>query len=68
MPHMVSKALSNKIECAQNNCIRFCLNLNNQAHLRKNEFKDIDWIPVSEKLNQPCMTPISFLNNTAPHI
>ena len=31
----LSKALSNKIQCAQNKCIRFCLNLGNRANLGK---------------------------------
>ena len=48
----LTKALSNKIQCAQNKCIRFCLNLNNRAHLDKKEFKDINWLPINERVNQ----------------
>ena len=47
----LQKALSNEIQCAQNKCIRFCLNLNNRVHLGKKEFKDIDWLLVYEGLN-----------------
>ena len=38
----LTKALSNKVQCAQNKCIRFCLQLENRAHLNKKEFKEIN--------------------------
>ena len=42
----LTKTLSIKLQRAQNKCIRFCLNLDNRAHLDKKEFKDINWLPV----------------------
>ena len=63
----LKKALTNKIQCAQNKCIRFCLNLNNRAHLGKKEFKDINWLPINERLNQRiCVIAYNFFNNTSP--
>ena len=63
----LSKALSNKIQCAQNKCIRFCLNLGNRAHLGKKEFNDINWLPINERVNQRiCVTAYNFFNGTSP--
>ena len=45
----LTKALSNKVQCAQNKCIRFCLQLGNRARLDKKEFKE----------------PIIIFNNTS---
>ena len=43
----LTKTLST-LQRAQNKCIRFCLNLENRAHLDNKEFKDINWLPVKE--------------------
>ena len=34
----LNKRLSKKIQTSQNKCIRFCLNLDNRAHVGINEF------------------------------
>ena len=31
----------------QNKCIRFCLNLNDGAHIGETEFEKIDWLSVN---------------------
>ena len=36
----------------KNKCIRFCLNLENRAHLDKRAFKKINWLPTNERVNQ----------------
>ena len=63
----LTQALSNKIQCAQNKCIRFCLNLENRAHLGKDEFKIINWLPIKERVNQRiCLNAYkSFKNSSA---
>ena len=48
----LTKALSNKVQSAQNKCIRFCLQLGNRAHLDKMEFKDMNWLPINEGVKQ----------------
>ena len=48
----LTKTLSIKLQRAQKKCIRFCLNLDNRAHLDKKEFKDINWLPVKERVVQ----------------
>ena len=63
----LSKALSNKLQCAQNKCIRFCLYLDNRAHLDNNEFKEINWLPIKERVNQRiCVGAFNFFNKTTP--
>ena len=48
----LNKTLSIKMQRAQNKCIRFCLNLDNRAHLDKKEFEEINWLPVKDRVNQ----------------
>ena len=51
-----------KFQRAQNKCIRFCLNLDNRAHLDKKEFKYINWLPVKERVHQRTLvTAFNFL-------
>ena len=48
----LNKRLVKKIQISQNKCIRYCLKLDNRAHIGANEFKEINWLP--------------FFNNMAP--
>ena len=58
--------LSIKLQRAQNKCTRFCLNLDNKAHLDKNEFKDINWLPVKERVAERiCVTAYNFFRGTS---
>ena len=56
---LINKRLTKKIQPTQNKCIRFCLNLNNRAHIRAREFKYIDWLPTKERVEQ-CIASILF--------
>ena len=49
---MLNKRLTEKIQTAQNKCIRFCLNLSNRAHIGINEFKTVNWLPTKERFEQ----------------
>ena len=63
----LTKTLSIKLQRAQNKCVRFCLNLDNRAHLDKKEFKDINWLTVKERVNQRiCVTAHNFFRGTSP--
>ena len=56
-----------KIQAAQNKCIRFCLNLNNRAHVGMKEFKDMNWLPTKERFEQCTATNVfKFFSNSAP--
>ena len=56
--HGFQISLSNKIQCAQNKCIRFCLSLSNRTHIDKIEICTINWLPVDKRLSQ--RLPISI--------
>ena len=63
----LNKSLSMKIQSAQNKCIRYCLNLNNQKHLTKKDFQVINWLPTSERVNQRiCVNAYKSFNNMCP--
>ena len=48
-------------------CIRFCLQLGNRSHIGATEFKQINWLPISERFSQcVCSTIFKFFNNNCP--
>ena len=47
----LNKRLTKRIQTAQNKCIRFCLNLNNRAHIGIKEFTNINWLPTKERFD-----------------
>ena len=48
----LNKRLSKKIQTSQNKCIRYCLNLDNRAHVGIDEFIKINWLPTKERVAQ----------------
>ena len=65
---MLDKRLTKKSQTAHTKCIRFCLNLNNRAHVGIKEFKDINWLK-RERFEQQCtVCPIvlKVFDNSAP--
>ena len=44
---LLHKRQSKRIQIAQNKCIRYCLNLDNKAHIGTNEFLKINWLPTN---------------------
>ena len=63
----LNKRLLKKIQISQNKCIRCCLKLDNRAHIRANEFKEINWLPTKERVSQCiCVNIFKFFNNMAP--
>ena len=64
---MLNKRLTKKIQTAQNECIRFCLNLSNRAHIGVNEFKTVNWLPTKERFEQCTAAKVfNLFNNAAP--
>ena len=62
-----NKKLKSKFEILQSKCIRFCLNLNNRAHVRQNEFEKINWLPVNDCFEKIISSmSFKFCNNTRP--
>ena len=63
----LSKRLKPKLQILQNNGIKFCLNLNNRAHIGQKEFKQINWLPVNDLFKQIISSMSSkFCNNMSP--
>ena len=64
---LLNKRLTKRIQTDQNKCIRFCLNLNNRAHIGIKEFKNINWLPTKERFEQ-CTTAkvFKFFDSSVP--
>ena len=59
---LLNKRQSKRIQIAQNKCIRYCLNLDNKAHIGTNEFLKINWLPPKKELNNAFgLTSLTFL-------
>ena len=59
---LLNKRQSKRIQIAQNKCIRYCLNLDNKAHIGTNEFLKINWLPPKKELNNAfAPTSLNFL-------
>ena len=59
--------LKTKLQTTQNSCIRYCLGLKDRRHIGKNEFEKINWIAVSNRVDQ-CLvvTAYNFKNSLSP--
>ena len=61
------ETLKSKLQILQNKCIRFCLNLNNRALIGRNEFEQINWLPLNDRFKQIISSmSFKFCNNTSP--
>ena len=60
LKHFQTKFSVHKIKVSD-----FCLQLGNRAHLDKKEFKDMNWLPINERVNQRICVHILF-NNSSP--
>ena len=59
MASSLKKNLKLKIQKAQNECIRFCLNLPPRSHINPSHFRKINWLPVSDRVEY-CIANIVF--------
>ena len=65
--HLLNKQQSKRIQIAQNKCIRYCLNLDNKAHIGTNEFLKIKWLPTKKRVEQCiCVNVFNFFNQMSP--
>ena len=63
----LTQGLKDKLQVAQNKCIRYCLFLGNRESIRYNHFREINWLPVAERVNQFIAASVfKFFNNLAP--
>ena len=67
---LLTKNLKNRLQVSQNECIRFCLNLNNGASIDNTKFIEINWLPVKKRYEQCVCTLIYkyFQNNVPEYI
>ena len=64
---LLNKRKSKRIQIAQNKCIRYCLNLDNKAHIGTNEFLKINWLPTKKRVEQCiCANVFKFFNQMSP--
>ena len=56
--------MKNKIQTTQNKCVRSCLNLDKMAHVSQNEFEKLNFLPLSDRINQCIIsTTFKFVND-----
>ena len=64
---LLNKRQSKRIQIVQNKCIRYCLNLDNKAHIGTNEFLKINWLPTKKRVEQCiCANVFKFFNQMSP--
>ena len=64
---LLNKRQSKRIQIAQNKCIRYCLNLDNKAHIGTNEFLKINWLPTKKRVEQCiCANVFKCFNQMSP--
>ena len=60
--------MKNEIQITQHKCIRFCLRLDKMDHISEEDFRLINWLPISKRVDQCINTIIfKFVNNTCPY-
>ena len=66
-PNLTEK-MKKKIQIMQNKCIRFCLRLDKMHHISEEDFRSINWLLTSKRVDQ-CINTITFkfVNNTCPY-
>ena len=66
-PNLTEK-MKKKIQISQNKCIRFCLRLDKMHHISEEDFRLINWLPTSKRVDQYINTiTFKFVNNTCPY-
>ena len=64
---LINKRLKSKLQVAQNKCIRFCLNLSTRSHISHEEFKNINWLPTKDRVEQCiALNVFKYWKKTAP--
>ena len=66
-PNLTDKT-KKKIQIMQNKCIRFCLRLDKMHHISEEDFRLINCLPNSKRVDQ-CINTITFkfVRNTCPY-
>ena len=63
----LGKGLKKKLQIAQNKCVRYCLYLGNREGIRYRHFKEMNWLPISERVDQfIAVSAFKFSKGLAP--
>ena len=61
------KDLQKWLQVSQNNCVRFCLQLDIKTRIGVAEFKEINWLNINDRLSQCVLSSIyRFYNSESP--
>ena len=64
---MVRKDLQKRLQVSQNNCVRFCLQLEKKTRIGVAEFKEINWLNINDRFSQCALSSIfKFFNSESP--
>ena len=59
--------VKHKLQASQNKCIKFCLKLGNRTRLTFSDFKEINWLPVTNRVFQCILAHIfKYFSGKAP--
>ena len=63
----VNVNLRNRLQTAQNKCIRFCLNLGYREKINAEHFEEINWLKVNDRFSQSVMANVyNFFDSRCP--
>ena len=63
----LTQGLKDKLQIAQNKCIRYCLFIANREGIRYKHIREINWLTVKDRVNQFVAASVyKFTNNLAP--
>ena len=63
----LTQKIKSKIQITQNECIRYCLQLDKMTHISKNKFESLKWLPVKDKFSQSINSIIfKYFTNQCP--
>ena len=61
------KDLQKRLQVSQNNCVRFCLQLEKKTGIWAVEFKEISWLNINDRFSQCILSSIfKFFNSECP--
>ena len=61
------KDLQKRLQVSQNNCVRFCLQLDKKTRIGVAEFKEINWLNINDRFSQCVLSSIyKFFNSESP--
>ena len=61
------KELQKRIQVSQNNCVRFCLQLDKKTRIGVAEFKEINWLNINNRFSQCFLSSIyKFFSSESP--